>query len=157
MLYAICNPTAGNGRAKKAGLRIENILKEKGIPCRFLYTERPGQATDLARQAVEAGAKTVLAIGGDGTAFETAQGLLGWECALGVIPAGTGNDFAKTLGSPLTPEEALEFVLSHPVVSVVLVFLKYVSEVEVSWLVVSVFTTGSEGLLSGAAPPCCSL
>lgn len=113
-MYAVCNPVAGNGRGKREGLKIQKLLEEKGIPCTFLWTERPGHGKQLARQAREAGADTVLAIGGDGTAFEVAQGLLGSECALGIIPAGTGNDFAKTMGSPLKPAEALAFVLSHP-------------------------------------------
>ncbi|MBQ7656105.1 MAG: diacylglycerol kinase family lipid kinase [Clostridia bacterium] len=114
MIYVVCNPVAGNGRGRKAGEEIEAMLKEKGIPFRMLWTERPGHASDLAKQASEAGAETVLSIGGDGTAFETAQGLLGSDTALGVIPAGTGNDFVKTLHSPKEPKAALEFILSHP-------------------------------------------
>ena len=113
MIYVICNPTAGNGRGKKTGLRIEEMLKKLGKAYRLLWTERPGHASVLAREAAQAGAETVLAVGGDGTAFETAQGLLGTDTALGIIPAGTGNDFIKTLGTPKKPEEALEFVLSH--------------------------------------------
>ena len=114
MIYAICNPTAGNGRARKVAEKIENALKEKNLPYRLVCTERPGHAADLAREAREAGAETVLSIGGDGTAFEAAQGLLGSDTALGVIPAGTGNDFVKTLGAPKDPLAALEYVLSHP-------------------------------------------
>ena len=114
MICAICNPIAGNGRGKKTGERIGALLSERGEEYRLLWTEGPGHASALAREASAAGAKTVLSIGGDGTAFEVAQGLAGTDTALGIIPAGTGNDFAKTLGSPLNPEAALAFVLSHP-------------------------------------------
>lgn len=114
MIYVICNPTAGNGRGKKAGEKIRQKLTEKEIEHRMLWTERPGHASDLAKEACEIGAETVLSIGGDGTSFEVAQGLAGSDTALGVIPAGTGNDFVKTLGSPLEPEAALEFILTHP-------------------------------------------
>ena len=114
MICAICNPAAGNGRGKKIGLQIEQKLKEKGIPCSLWLTEAPGHATELAKKACAQGAETVLSIGGDGTAFETARGMLGSESALGVIPAGTGNDFVKTIGVPLEPMAALEHVLSHP-------------------------------------------
>ena len=114
MIYAICNPTAGNGRARKIAGQIEAALKEKNLPFRMLYTERPGHAAGLARAARDAGAETVLSIGGDGTAFEAAQGLLGSPTALGIIPAGTGNDFVKTIGVPKDPLAALEHVLSHP-------------------------------------------
>ena len=113
-LYAVCNPTAGNGRAGRVAREIENRLREKNISCAFLYTEKPGQGASLAAKAREMGAETVLSIGGDGTALEVAQGLAGSQTALGVIPAGTGNDFAKALGSPRKPLDALEFILTHP-------------------------------------------
>lgn len=116
MIYAICNPIAGNGRGKKVGLQIKKALEEKGLPCRLILTESPGHAAFLAGAARQAGAETVLSIGGDGTAFEVAQGLLGGQCTLGIIPAGTGNDFVKTIGVPLDPMEALSHFLSHPAV-----------------------------------------
>ena len=77
-------------------------------------TKAPGHATELAYAAAQSGAETVLAIGGDGTAVEVARGLIGTPAALGVIPAGTGNDFIKTLGLPKDPLAALDFVLAHP-------------------------------------------
>lgn len=112
MIYAICNPTAGSGRGEKIGHKILALLDSKRIPCRLLMTQRPGHATELARQARDAEAETVLAIGGDGTAFEVARGLVGSQTPLGVIPAGTGNDFVKTIGVPQDPEKALERVLA---------------------------------------------
>ena len=114
MIYAICNPTAGNGRAKKIGGQVQETLKKKGLPCRMVWTDCPGHATQLAQAARMAGAETVLSIGGDGTAWEVAKGLLGSSSALGIIPAGTGNDFVKTIGVPQNPMRALEHMLSHP-------------------------------------------
>ena len=114
MLYVICNPAAGNGRARKTGEMVRSALESKGLPYEFHLTEKPGHATALAENAGACGAETVLSIGGDGTSFEVARGLMGTSCALGVIPAGTGNDFIKTLGLPRDPKEALEYVLSHP-------------------------------------------
>ena len=114
MIYAICNPTAGNGRAKKIAGQVLAWLKERGIPCQLQYTQAPGHATTLAAEARKAQAETVLAIGGDGTATEVARGLLGGSSALGIIPAGTGNDFVKAIGIPKNPREALDYVLSHP-------------------------------------------
>lgn len=111
MIEAICNPTAGNGRGRKIGRQVEAALRQRGVPCRLTMTKGPGDATTLARGFAAEGAETVLAIGGDGTAFEAAQGLLGTETALGVIPAGTGNDFVKTIGVPLEPMAALERAL----------------------------------------------
>lgn len=114
MIYAICNPTAGNGRGRKIGQEIEKRLLEQHYACHLEMTKAPGHATELAYAAAQSGAETVLAIGGDGTAVEVARGLIGAPAALGVIPAGTGNDFIKTLGLPKDPLAALDFVLAHP-------------------------------------------
>src|SRR3989441_10403590 len=63
-------------------------------------TERPGHGQELAAEAARAGARHVIAVGGDGTVHEVANGLLraDAETALGVVPIGSGNDFAKLVG-----------------------------------------------------------
>ena len=63
-------------------------------------TERPGHAVALAAQAAQDGARCIIAVGGDGTVHEVANGLLsvGSDAALGVVPIGSGNDFAKLVG-----------------------------------------------------------
>ncbi len=108
----IVNPIAGAGRS----VRAESLLREKmavtGHEAVFLRTERPGQATELAREAAEAGV-TVVSVGGDGTGLEVAAGLVGSGAAMGIIPAGTGNDLIKTLGIPDDPALALDHMLSH--------------------------------------------
>lgn len=114
MIFAICNPTAGNGRAEKIGRQIEAILKERKIPFQMEMTHSRAHGTQLAKEAREAGMDTVLAIGGDGTAYEVARGLFHSQTALGIIPAGTGNDFVKTIGVPRDPLAALDHILSHP-------------------------------------------
>ncbi|MBR4539695.1 MAG: diacylglycerol kinase family lipid kinase [Clostridia bacterium] len=114
MIYAICNPIAGSGRGKIIGEIIEKILNEKKLAYIIAMTERPGHATELAREACSMHAETILAIGGDGTSLEVARGMVGRDSALGIIPAGTGNDFVKTLGVPLQPIAALEYILDHP-------------------------------------------
>jgi YegS/Rv2252/BmrU family lipid kinase len=65
-----------------------------------VLTARPGHATELARQAALAGAERVIAVGGDGAVHEVANGLLqaGSPALLGVVPVGSGNDFAKLAG-----------------------------------------------------------
>ena len=113
MIYAICNPTAGSGRARKIAGQVQSWLAEGGMACDMLYTEYPGHAAELAAQARERGADTVVAIGGDGTNLEVARGLIGGGSAMGIIPAGTGNDFVKTLGIPPNPRDALDYMLSH--------------------------------------------
>jgi YegS/Rv2252/BmrU family lipid kinase len=114
MLHLIINPSAGNGRGARIGAAVLQQLEQKGIAHTAATTQRPGHGSDLAREAVAAGAKTLVAIGGDGTVREVAAGLQGSGAALGIIPAGTGNDVAKMLHLPKKPLEALDFLLAHP-------------------------------------------
>ena len=114
MLTFIVNPAAGNQHALKVQSLLKQELDKRGIECRFVRTEKPGHATDLARQAASADDCTgVVSVGGDGTAFEVACGLMNTGVPMGIIPAGTGNDFIKTVGLPKKPLDALEFILTH--------------------------------------------
>lgn len=66
--------------------------------------EALGHATELARQeASQTGCTGVVSVGGDGTCYEVACGLMGTGVPLGIIPAGTGNDFIKIVGIPKSP------------------------------------------------------
>ncbi len=114
MIDVIINPVAGNGHAKKIGEKVMEVLTNKSIACKAFYTESPGHATQLATEAAQRGTDTVMAVGGDGTAYEVASGLIHTKTALGLIPAGTGNDFIKSIGVPKSPLEALDHILSHP-------------------------------------------
>ncbi len=108
----ILNPVAGNGYALETMSRIEAVLKERGIPFRVCRTERPGHAAELARAlSRDPEVRAVVSVGGDGTSFEVAGGLAGSACPLGIIPAGTGNDFIKSAGIPKDPLAALEVIL----------------------------------------------
>jgi len=102
---AILNPRAGvaPAAARRALERGRPAWKDYAI----YMTREPGHATELAREAVEAHADLVLAVGGDGTANEVAQGLLGSAAALGIVPVGSGNGLARALRLPLRPAAAL--------------------------------------------------
>ncbi len=113
MIDVIINPVAGNGLAIRIGEKVMETLKSRGVACEAFYTAAPGHATVLAKESAGRGAQTVLAVGGDGTAYEVASGLYHTKTALGLIPAGTGNDFIKSIGAPKDPLRALEFILSH--------------------------------------------
>jgi diacylglycerol kinase (ATP) len=101
--HVILNPTSGGGAGRRLRAEIERELTARGLPFTLTETERPWHAAELAREAARAGARVVVAAGGDGTIHEVANGLL--EAAsehrpmLGVVPVGTGNDFAKLLES----------------------------------------------------------
>lgn len=93
--------------------QVQSVLTARNLPFRVMRTEYPGYAAKLAREAVEMGCEAVYVIGGDGTFSEAARGLAGSGIPIGLIPAGTGNDFVKTLGTPKEPMAALDFILSH--------------------------------------------
>lgn len=112
MIDIIINPAAGSGHAKKVGKEICNYLNDACLEHRVYFTEYPGHARKLARASVERGTSTVLCVGGDGTAFEVAGGLVDSDTAMGIIPAGTGNDFLKTLKLSKSPIENLKHILS---------------------------------------------
>lgn len=102
-----------NGNAGQADERsvIEALAHDWGIA--FHLTEEPEDGTTLARQALEDGYTRLIAAGGDGTLHQIAQVVLATEGAatLGVLPMGTGNDYARTLALPPTPERALGVAL----------------------------------------------
>ena len=100
----IVNPAAGRGDATKLVRRLRGALRERGIDHTIVLTAAPGDATTKAR---ESASDVVVAVGGDGTINEVANGLVGSSKALGIIPAGSGNDFIKSCGIPEDFEQAL--------------------------------------------------
>jgi diacylglycerol kinase (ATP) len=111
LIHLIINPTARHGRAKAISDNIIRRMQDKGVEFTYEYTEYEGHATELAADAAARGIKRVFVLGGDGTATEAAKGLIGTQVVMGVIPAGTGNDFVRTLGIPQKPAQALDCLL----------------------------------------------
>lgn len=118
MYYVIFNPTAGAGRSAKALQKVENHLNDSQKPYELIHTEYPGHAQALAQNAVGKGYTGILSVGGDGTLLEVAEALRGTDETLGVIPAGTGNDFRRSIGVPKDPVQALDVVLGGHIRSV---------------------------------------
>lgn len=108
----ITNPTSRKGRGGKLTGRITGELDARGLTYSLCRTSSSLHATGFAREAAEAGEELVLCIGGDGTVSEVAAGLIGTGTVLGIIPAGTGNDFARYLGLPKDPIKALDIALA---------------------------------------------
>jgi diacylglycerol kinase (ATP) len=109
----IVNPAAGRGRIRAALPRLRAEFRARGISSEH-ETSAPGEEEELAERAILAGARTIIAVGGDGTCGRIANAILrsGVACRLAVVPAGTGNDFAKTLGvSRYTPEQIADLVV----------------------------------------------
>jgi diacylglycerol kinase (ATP) len=98
--HIIVNPAAGRGAARRAESVVARAFRAQGWAVDLVRTEGPGHGQELAAQAVSQGAKHIVAVGGDGTVHEVANGLLrtDTDAALGVVPLGSGNDFAKIVG-----------------------------------------------------------
>jgi len=90
---------------------VAEWVRAKGHIVRARVTWEPGDGAVLAHEAIEAGADTVVACGGDGTVNEVVNGLAGTKVALGIIPTGTANDFARQVGIPDDPSAAMDIIL----------------------------------------------
>lgn len=106
MIRVIYNPVAGPKAVRRIA-RVRDLLSGSGSPFEIRETSGPGDAVTLAREAVSEGVSTVLAVGGDGTINEIANGLAGSGTRLAVVPHGTGNVFAGEVGLPRTVEGCL--------------------------------------------------
>ena len=104
----VANPASRRGaRLRKAAVRV---LREAGIDCDVVLTERPGHGREVC--IARAGDyDAVFALGGDGTAMEVVDALAGSGKPVGVLPGGTGNLIARALGIPLLMRRAVEAVL----------------------------------------------
>ncbi len=111
----ILNPVADMGNAWKVANDLRPLIKEYGN-ADWSGTVYPTHATELAKQAGEQGYEMVIAMGGDGTVHEVVNGLMLVPQArrpiLGVVPVGSGNDFAHAIGVPLRSDQALAHALT---------------------------------------------
>jgi len=110
----IINPISGtketqNAKKKLPKLIMQTLDTDQWLP-NIVFTEYAGHATELAYQYARMGFDAVVAVGGDGTVNEVARGLKGSKTAMGVIPMGSGNGFARHLNIPIRPQKALEMI-----------------------------------------------
>lgn len=104
----IVNPIFGiNRNPDKIIQWIHDLWKDSGIEYEVFKTDHRGHGSELARNAVARKIDMVVAVGGDGTINEIGQELLGKNIALGVVPAGSGNGFARNMNIPLDQKTAI--------------------------------------------------
>ncbi|WP_058300410.1 diacylglycerol/lipid kinase family protein [Gorillibacterium timonense] len=129
MIGFVINPVSGNGRGAKVWKRVEKELRKRGIPHEARFTTGAGDAERIAREMAKSGRiQAIAAVGGDGTVNEAVTGLVTagplsstametrglaspGDCSFGYIPAGSGNDFARSNGIPEDPIAALDLLL----------------------------------------------
>ncbi len=109
----IANPGSGDGTEEAENLnKVKSYFKKHGIKVDVVFTKPKEEATPAARRAVKKGYKVVVAMGGDGTIEAVMRGLIGSKTRLGIIPSGTENNIAKSLGIPTDLEEACALIAS---------------------------------------------
>lgn len=96
----ILNPHAGRGKAGEREAEIQEVSRKLGLYLRVFPTENAEHAQELVREFCARAVPMVVAAGGDGTVNAVAQALCGTSTALGLLPLGSGNDFARALGLP---------------------------------------------------------
>jgi YegS/Rv2252/BmrU family lipid kinase len=103
-MFIVVNPVSANGLTAKEWPEYEALLREAGYNFEVAYTEYPNHGTEITRQALKKGYKTIVSVGGDGTMNEVANGffengaLIDEDARLVVFSRGTGCDFIRTLG-----------------------------------------------------------
>ena len=112
MLHFIYNPVSGGGAALSCFERIKPALDRRGIEYQAHETHAYRDGVRFARELSERGAEDIIAMGGDGTLNEVLNGIVDpARVRLGLIPCGSGNDFAAVAGIPTEPEAALAIIL----------------------------------------------
>lgn len=113
MIHIIYNETSGHKKGKKYRQRLEKYFAENNIECTFHKTEYFHHATEIARNLSLAGETDVIAMGGDGTLHEVLNGINPKTTRLGIIPCGSGNDFATAMKIPKKPEKAASLIVNN--------------------------------------------
>ena len=97
----IVNPIAGNGFGKEIVPRLGEMIRKHNVDAEIVLTERSGHAAELSEQYYKRGFRYIIAVGGDGTFNEMCRPLINRkDITVGLVPAGTGNDFIQILGFP---------------------------------------------------------
>ena len=100
-IACILNPNARDGLSLKMWGEFEQALDNSGFDVDLYHTEAPGHAMDIAESLIDSDHEIVVAVGGDGTVHEVASGLRGSDKVMGILPIGTGNDYARAHGIPV--------------------------------------------------------
>ena len=94
----LVNPLAGKGKAISIAEKLKDLLNELGAEVNLLIPENRSKVVEVATDSVNSGIDRLVTVGGDGLINQTVNVLAGTGTTLGVIPVGTGNDFARSLG-----------------------------------------------------------
>jgi diacylglycerol kinase (ATP) len=109
--FFIVNPAAGGGRKLSFIPEIQSFCKSNNLDFEKVLTKEPKEATKIAHKAAQSH-EVVVAVGGDGTISEVAAGIYDTSAVLGILPTGSGNDFAPMVGVPKNLKKALQALIN---------------------------------------------
>lgn len=109
--FVVLNPVAGTTDPDRLEGRISRQFESAGWTLEIHRTEKNEEVSQIVKEAIEQKPDMVVAVGGDGTASQVAEGLVGTEVPLGLIPAGTGNVLARDLEIPLMSQRAIRLLV----------------------------------------------
>ncbi len=111
-IYLIINPRAGQGTMKKNMGQLLGFFEKHKVAVSYDFTEKGGHATELAQKAASGNYQIIVAVGGDGTVNEVADGLAGRNVPMGIIPVGSGNGLAHDLKIPTNIKKAVDIIVN---------------------------------------------
>ena len=107
VVHLLVSPDGGRGRARAAAAAVRSVVRAAGHDIADISGNSAAASEEAARAAAADGAERLVAVGGDGIIHIALQGVAGSDAVLGIVPAGTGNDFARALGlSGVSVEQA---------------------------------------------------
>jgi YegS/Rv2252/BmrU family lipid kinase len=112
----IINPRSGTDRVKELQYLIEKNLNHKEFSFEIAYTQYAQHGTLLAKTAAAQGVGLIVAVGGDGSVNDVINGIYGTDAILAILPKGSGNGLARSLGIPLNTAKAIQLINTlHPI------------------------------------------
>ncbi|MCX6555045.1 MAG: diacylglycerol kinase family lipid kinase [Candidatus Aminicenantes bacterium] len=117
-VHVIVNPYSARGQTEKKWGSIQSAIKAHFREFKYVFTEKPRQATEIARSLIRDGFDLIIGVGGDGTLNEISNGFFGetsgktinQDAALGIIPSGTGSDFIRFMKIPREFEKSAAMI-----------------------------------------------
>ncbi|MEN8153980.1 MAG: diacylglycerol kinase family protein [Acidobacteriota bacterium] len=117
-VHVIVNPFSAHGKTEQRWENIRTAIKYYFKEFKYIFTEKPTQATEIARELLHDGFNLIIGIGGDGTLNEITNGffseksksIINEEASLGIIPSGTGSDFIRYLKIPRDFKKSVELI-----------------------------------------------
>ena len=119
-IHIIVNPMSAGGKTERRWKTIKEMMSHYLKEFKYIFTEKPKQATGITRELIESGFDTIIGIGGDGTLNEIANGffkdrngrMINEDASMGIVPSGTGSDFIRYLKIPRDFKKSIELINS---------------------------------------------